>query len=29
MSKIFEVIQSLEVGSGIGGGALHPRDVSE
>ena len=29
MSKIFEVISSLEAGSGIGGGALHPWDVSE
>ena len=29
MSKIFEVISSLEAGSGVGGGALHPWDVSE
>ena len=29
MSKIFEVFSSLEVGSGVGGGALHPWDVSE
>ena len=29
MSKIFEVFSSLEVGSGVGGGALHPWDISE
>ena len=29
MSKIFEVFSSLEVCSGVGGGALHPWDVLE
>ena len=29
MSKIFEVISFLEAGSGVGGGALQPQNVSE
>ena len=29
MSKIFEVFSSLEVGSGVGGGALYTWDVLE
>ena len=29
MSKIFEVFSSSEAGSGLGGGASQPRNVSE